>query len=110
MFAPETVQRYVLESYDLLARSSTIRQFLVARTERFATDRLGALARAEGLTASGVPEVLFICVQNSGRSQMAAALLRAHAGSRVHVRSAGSAPADVVAPQVARHRSADRSG
>ncbi|MGZ4109801.1 MAG: arsenate reductase ArsC [Actinomycetota bacterium] len=47
-----------------------------------------------------VPEVLFVCVHNAGRSQMAAALLDRHAGGRVLVRSAGSAPADEVNPAV----------
>ena len=42
------------------------------------------------------PEVLFVCVHNAGRSQMAAALLAHRAGDRVVVRSAGSAPADDV--------------
>lgn len=45
---------------------------------------------------SDVPEVLFVCVHNAGRSQMAAALLDHHAQGRVHVRSAGSAPADEI--------------
>lgn len=49
---------------------------------------------------SDVPEVLFVCVHNAGRSQMAAALLDHHAGGRVHVRSAGSTPADEVNPSV----------
>ncbi len=48
-----------------------------------------------------VPEVLFVCVHNAGRSQMAAALLDRHARGRVHVRSAGSAPADEINPAVA---------
>src|SRR5690606_690912 len=48
--------------------------------------------------ASVVPEVLFVCVHNSGRSQMAAALLDHHAAGRVRVRSAGSAPADAINP------------
>ncbi len=47
-----------------------------------------------------VPEVLFVCVHNAGRSQMAAALLARHAGDRVVVRSAGTAPADEVNPAV----------
>jgi arsenate reductase len=47
-----------------------------------------------------VPEVLFVCVHNAGRSQMAAALLDHHAQGRVHVRSAGSEPADRVNPAV----------
>jgi len=49
---------------------------------------------------SRVPEVLFVCVHNAGRSQMAAALLHHHAGARVHVRSAGSAPGDTINPAV----------
>jgi arsenate reductase (thioredoxin) len=47
-----------------------------------------------------VPEVLFVCVHNAGRSRMAAALLDHHAEGRVHVRSAGSTPADEVNPSV----------
>lgn len=46
------------------------------------------------------PEVLFVCVHNAGRSQMAAALLDHHAHGRVHVRSAGSTPADEINPAV----------
>jgi arsenate reductase len=46
------------------------------------------------------PEVLFVCVHNAGRSQMAAGLLDHHAGGRVVVRSAGSAPADEINPAV----------
>ena len=49
---------------------------------------------------NNVPEVLFVCVHNAGRSQMAAALLDHHARGRVRVRSAGSAPADRVNPAV----------
>jgi len=49
---------------------------------------------------SRVPEVLFVCVHNAGRSQMAAALLDHHAHGRVHVRSAGSAPGDEINPAV----------
>ena len=48
----------------------------------------------------GRPEVLFVCIHNAGRSQMAAALLAHHAGDRVVVRSAGSAPADDINPAV----------
>ena len=46
------------------------------------------------------PEVLFVCVHNAGRSQMAAALLSHHAGNRIVVRSAGTAPADSINPAV----------
>jgi len=51
-------------------------------------------------SSDDVPEVLFVCVQNAGRSQMAAALLQRHAGGRVRVRSAGSEPAEEVNPVV----------
>jgi arsenate reductase (thioredoxin) len=47
-----------------------------------------------------IPEVLFVCVHNAGRSQMAAALLDQKAQGRVHVRSAGSEPADRINPAV----------
>jgi arsenate reductase len=46
------------------------------------------------------PQVLFVCVHNAGRSQMAAALLNHYAAGRVDVRSAGSAPADTINPAV----------
>ena len=49
---------------------------------------------------SDVPEILFVCVHNAGRSQMAAALTDWRSQGRVHVRSAGSAPADEINPAV----------
>jgi arsenate reductase (thioredoxin) len=49
---------------------------------------------------SEIPEVLFVCVHNAGRSQMAAALLDQRARGRVRVRSAGSAPASEINPAV----------
>jgi protein-tyrosine-phosphatase len=51
-------------------------------------------------TSAPRPSVLFVCVHNAGRSQMAAAFLSHLAGDRVEVRSAGSAPADTVSPAV----------
>lgn len=53
-------------------------------------------------TTSAIPRVLFVCVHNAGRSQMAAALLDHHAQGRVLVRSAGSAPVETVNPAVVR--------
>lgn len=52
------------------------------------------------MTSTGVPEVLFVCVHNAGRSQMAAALLNRYAAGRIKVRSAGSIPADEINPAV----------
>ncbi|MFF8828159.1 arsenate reductase ArsC [Streptomyces sp. NPDC015131] len=52
------------------------------------------------MSTSAVPSVLFVCVHNAGRSQMAAAFLTRLGSDRVEVRSAGSAPADAVNPAV----------
>ncbi len=49
---------------------------------------------------SEAPEVLFVCVHNAGRSQMAAGLVKLHSEGRIHVRSAGSTPADEINPAV----------
>ncbi|EYT64042.1 arsenate reductase [Dietzia sp. UCD-THP] len=92
VFSPQTVERVIFESYASLRRTARVTAHLPSIARRFATDRLKALAQAEGAVAKDVPEVLFICVQNSGRSQMAAALMAHRSEGRVHVRSAGSLP------------------
>ena len=56
--------------------------------------------REDSTDPARIPEVLFVCVHNAGRSQMAAALLEKHGAGRVVVRSAGSAPADQLNPAV----------
>jgi arsenate reductase len=100
VFSPETVERYVFESYTALLRTAGVHTHLVVLTQRFATDRLTALAQAKGAAPKDAPEVLFVCVHNAGRSQMAAALLHARSGGRIHVRSAGSIPAGQLEPAV----------
>jgi ArsR family transcriptional regulator len=95
VFSAETVRRYVRESFELLARNSRTTRYLPSLAADFAADRLSALA-SSAAHKHGVPEVLFVCVQNAGRSQMAAAILRHLAGDRVHVRTAGSEPANAV--------------
>jgi arsenate reductase len=100
IFAVETVERYVFESYTALARTAKISAYLPATTGHFANDRLSALAKSKGSVVSEVPEVLFVCVQNAGRSQMAAALLNVEAKGRIRVRSAGSMPASELDPTV----------
>ncbi|WP_457101942.1 metalloregulator ArsR/SmtB family transcription factor [Microbacterium sp. P5_E9] len=97
-FGRETVDRYVTESHELLSANSSA-PLLASRTAAFATTRLDALARSQA-TRSSTPEVLFVCVQNAGRSQLAAGILRQLAGDRVLVRTAGSAPADAVRASV----------
>lgn len=100
IFAEETVERYVFESYTALRRTAKIHTYLASTTERFAADRLTALAQSKGAIAHEVPEVLFVCVHNAGRSQIAAALLAQQAKGKVHVRSAGSTPASELDPAV----------
>lgn len=100
IFSPQTVERYVFESYTALRRTSKIHTHLTMLAGRFAADRLTALAQSQGDAPKEVPEVLFICVHNAGRSQMAAALLTHRAAGRVHVRSAGSAPTHEINPVV----------
>jgi arsenate reductase len=99
-FSKETVERYVADSYRLLAERARVSTHLPSLTTRFVEDRLTALAVASGRDLRGKPEVLFVCVQNAGRSQLAAALLRQMAGDEVHVRTAGSRPSGQVDPMV----------
>jgi arsenate reductase len=94
-FGIETVERYVRESHALLAEQPD-RHNLPSLTSQFAADRLAALASHDSPATDRRPEVLFVCVQNAGRSQMAAGILRHLAGDRVLVRTAGSAPASAV--------------
>jgi arsenate reductase len=99
IFSLETVERYVDESIDRMSGARVV-DFIPLFVHRFSRQRLRALAQAEGMIAKDVPEVLFVCVHNAGRSQMAAALLDHHAKGRVHVRSAGSDPGDQINPAV----------
>ncbi|WP_018295698.1 three-helix bundle dimerization domain-containing protein [Corynebacterium lubricantis] len=100
IFSAETVERYVYESYATLSRTARIRKYLPVLAERFAKDRLRALAISEGKIDTVIPQVLFVCVHNSGRSQIAAALLSDLAGPDVEVRSAGSLPGSEIHPLV----------
>lgn len=94
VFSRETVERCLVESRELLAvRDGT--RLLASRASAFAALRLEDLARSES-RSEGLPEVLFVCVQNAGRSQLAAGILRQLAGARVIVRTAGSEPAQEV--------------
>jgi arsenate reductase len=98
-FSRETIERYVWESLEHL-RGAKFQDFIPLFVHRFASERLRALGQVEGAITKEVPEVLFVCVQNAGRSQMAAGLLDYYAEGRVHVRSAGSAPGEEINPNV----------
>ncbi len=95
--SPDAVTGVVRESYAGLARTARITAHLVPLTERFARQRLSDLTRDR---STGVPQVLFVCVANAGRSQLAAALVNQAARGRVVARSAGSSPASAIHPNV----------
>jgi protein-tyrosine-phosphatase len=99
VFSEETIERYIADSLDLLG-DARINVFVPVLAHRFARERLRALAQAEGRIVSGQPEVLFVCVHNAGRSQMAASLVKLRSEGRIHVRSAGSAPGERINPAV----------
>ena len=94
-FSTETIERYIVDSHHQLARSATVGTWLSVLAERFARDRLRALQRLEA-TEVQKPSVLFLCVHNAGRSQMAAGWLRTLAGDEVDVFSGGSDPGSEV--------------
>ena len=97
VFAEETIQRFMGESWESLS-GSKVAGFIPLFVERFTRQRLRALARVEGKLANAKPMVVFLCVQNAGRSQMAAGWMQHLAGDQVEVYSGGSDPASVVNP------------
>ena len=99
VFSPQTIERYIAESVDLLGPSN-VNVFVPVLAHRFARERLKALAQMEGLVTKEMPEVLFVCVHNAGRSQMAAGLVKVRSDGRIHVRSAGSDPGEEINPAV----------
>ena len=101
VFSRETIERFIAESVELLG-DTKITVFVPVLAHRFARERLKALGQSEGSIAKEQPEVLFVCVQNAGRSQMAAGLVNLRSGGLVGVRSAGSDPAESVNPLVAK--------
>jgi arsenate reductase len=93
----DLVVAIVRESYAGLVRSAKLTQHMIPLTERFARQRLTDLNRDR---KTGVPQVLFVCVQNAGRSQLAAAIVNQISNGKVIARSAGSTPAIDVHPHV----------
>ncbi|MGA8246851.1 MAG: arsenate reductase ArsC [Nocardioides sp.] len=97
-YGPETIERFLLSSYDEFADRATVVNFLPLLAERFARQRLQALARVEGVHSDGRPVVLFLCTHNAGRSQMALGFFNHHAGDAAVAWSGGSEPASGVNP------------
>ncbi len=91
VFDDGTVESFLMDSFDRLLARAKVRTFLAIFAERFARERLRAMAHLQGATP-GKPGVLFLCVHNAGRSQMAAGWLRSIAGDKVDVYTGGSEP------------------
>jgi protein-tyrosine-phosphatase len=96
----ETIERFMTESLDLILPAAHITTWVPVLVERLTDDRLRALMRLESTRTDLNPSVLFLCVHNAGRSQIAAGFMRQLAGDKVDVFSGGSAPADGVNPAV----------
>jgi arsenate reductase len=92
VYGTETIDRFLHSSYDQFAATSTVPNFLPLIAERFARQRLMALAKVEGKRDDGRPVVLFLCTHNAGRSQMALGYFEHLVGDRAVAWSGGSEP------------------
>ncbi|TXH12433.1 MAG: arsenate reductase ArsC [Gammaproteobacteria bacterium] len=97
-FGTETIERFLCSSYDQFASRAPIPNFLPLLAERFARQRLHALARVEGHINDGKPTVLFLCTHNAGRSQMALGFFTHYAGDKAIAWSGGSEPGNEINP------------
>jgi arsenate reductase (thioredoxin) len=97
-FSVETIELFLRTSYDQFADRAKFNNFLPLMAERFARQRLTALARVEGKHDDGVPIVLFMCVHNAGRSQMALGWFNRLARGRAIAWSGGSEPSTEINP------------
>lgn len=100
-YSPETVERAVNETFDSLSENATLHTFLPLLVERTVRQQLRATTRLDDRWLLAPLDILFVCVHNAGRSQMAEGFARHLAAGRIHAFSAGSLPADRVDPVVA---------
>ncbi|MCA0306261.1 MAG: arsenate reductase ArsC [Actinobacteria bacterium] len=98
LYGKETIERFLASSFDQFADHAKVTRFLPLLAERFAHQRLQALARVEGLHDDGKPVVLFLCTHNAGRSQMALGFFQALTGDNAVAWSGGSEPGIEVNP------------
>ncbi|MBW0093096.1 arsenate reductase ArsC [Pseudonocardia sp. KRD-184] len=97
-FGTETIERFLHSSYDEFAGRAVVLNYLPLLAEKFARQRLQALARVEGRSSDGRPVVLFLCTHNAGRSQMALGFFTHLAGDHAIAWSGGSEPGTSVNP------------
>lgn len=100
MFDPETIERLLYSSYDHLNTFATVRAFLALLAERFARQRICAIAKMQSKSTDGKPVVLFLCNHNAGRSQMAMGFFSRLAGDAAVAWSGGSQPKGAINPAV----------
>ncbi|MFI6997033.1 arsenate reductase ArsC [Nocardia sp. NPDC050175] len=98
LFGVETIEKFLYASFNQFASRATVLNFLPLLAERFARQRLQALAKVEGKALTGKPIVLFLCTHNAGRSQMALGWFTHLAGDAAVVWSGGSEPGDEINP------------
>ena len=98
VFGEETIERVLHDSLERLVASASYTTFVPMLAERFATERLRMAAKSVPGPGRERPTVLFLCVHNAGRSQMAAGWLQHLAGDRVDVLSGGSNPGEQINP------------
>lgn len=98
MYNAETIERFLISSYDEFGGRITNDTYLPMFAERFARERLTALAKVEGKSSDERPVVLFLCTHNAGRSQMALGFFRELAGDSAIAFSGGSEPGNAVNP------------
>jgi arsenate reductase len=98
IFGVETIELFLRTSYDQFADRATVVHFLPVLAEKFARQRLKALAKVEGKHDDGLPVVLFLCTHNAGRSQMALGWFNHLAGERATAWSGGSEPGIEINP------------
>jgi arsenate reductase (thioredoxin) len=98
IFGEETIESLLLDSYHELASGATVTSFLVIGAERFTRQRLQALSQTHTGTSGKRPRVLFLCVHNAGRSQMALGWFTHLAGDRAVAWSGGSEPVSAINP------------
>ncbi|MBN9103133.1 MULTISPECIES: arsenate reductase ArsC [unclassified Pseudonocardia] len=95
-FGAETIERFLHSSYDEFAGRAVVLNYLPLLAEKFARQRLRALAKVEGKGLIGTPVVLFLCTHNAGRSQMALGFFQHLAGDRAVAWSGGSEPGEKI--------------
>jgi arsenate reductase (thioredoxin) len=100
IFGLESVEAFVFESYEDLAKTATVTKWLTVYAEKFALQRLEALAQTQDHSGKAAPAVLFLCVHNAGRSQMALGWFNHLAAGRAIAWSGGSEPGSELNPDV----------